>query len=73
MTTALSPSYEDLYHWCRANAEQYLSPTGEVNATLLAEACAYALGHAGWLDEEVYDVWDAALDAAEESDRLRHG
>jgi hydroxypyruvate isomerase len=72
--TATNPTLRAIRDYCRANAEQHRDrATGEVNFTTLAESCAYAIGYAGWLDEETHPVWDAALDAAEESDRLRHG
>jgi hydroxypyruvate isomerase len=74
MKTASAPSARDIRNYCEANAHQHREPhTNEVNFTRLAEACAHAIGYAGWLDEEYSPVWDIALDVAEEADRVFFG
>lgn len=49
--------------WMAAHYKEFISPrTGELNCTTLAEACAHALGHDEWLDQEFHEVWEIALE-----------
>lgn len=38
--------------------------TGEIDATLLAEAIAHDLGGSHWLDDDTHPVWDVAAELA---------
>ena len=44
----------------------YEGSAGELNATGLAEAAAWAFDHDEWLDDETHEVWEIA--AAMEAD-----
>ena len=55
--------------WMRRNADAYLEPTGEVNLTRLAEACAAefdANQEGGPLDDEEHFIWEIAVEVADE-------
>lgn len=57
----------EIRSWMSRNWKDHVDWTGELNCTTLAEACADALGHDEWLDEEGHVVWEIALEFAEES------
>lgn len=44
---------------------------GEVNLTLLAENTAHALGRDEWLDDPDHEVWEVAIEVAEEAGGIR--
>lgn len=52
-------------NWMRHHKEEHRDrDTGEVNATTLAEAAAWAFDHDEWLDDSTHDVWEWAMKVA---------
>jgi hypothetical protein len=53
--------------WMEKNVAEYADPqTGEINSTHLAEACAHHFDADHWLDDETHEVWELAIDVANE-------
>jgi hypothetical protein len=50
----------DIRAWMRLHAEHYET------STELAEACAIALDHDEWLDNELHTIWDVAVELMDE-------
>jgi hypothetical protein len=65
MATAISS--RSIRTWMWNHAAEYADPrTGEINSTHLAEACAHHFGADHWLDHDTHEVWELAVDVAEE-------
>ena len=69
-TTALIPPtlIKQIRRWMDAALAEDTSTfvdCNEVQCTQLAEACAEALEHEEWLDDEQHPVWDVAVEVAE--------
>lgn len=44
------------------DGDRYYDSGGEFNTTMLAENCAWDLGHDEWLDDDLHIVWEIAAD-----------
>lgn len=52
--------------WMNYNFKDYIDvTTGELDCTVLAEACADYLRHPEWLDDLEHYVWNCAVDTGE--------
>lgn len=55
--------------WMKENYEGFYDDSGEFQCTQIAEACAEALGHSEWLDDDQHIVWDCAVVVGEWAER----
>lgn len=55
--------------WMKANYERFYDDSGEFQCTQIAEACAEALGHSEWLDDDLHIIWDHAVVVSEWAER----